>query len=55
MILLDTDHISFLQRPDSREGAILRSRMEAIPVDDVAVTIVSAFEQLKGWLNLIGR
>lgn len=55
MILLDTDHISFLQRPESREGAILQSRMAATRDLDFAVTVISVFEQLKGWLNLIGR
>lgn len=52
MYLLDTDHISVLQR--GGEGAeILTSRLAAVPLDEVAVTIISYEEQTRGWLAYI--
>lgn len=55
MILLDTDHISFLQRPQSRECAVLMSRLASSGERHSFVSVISCHEQLKGWLDLIGR
>jgi tRNA(fMet)-specific endonuclease VapC len=54
MVLLDTDHMSLLQRGGPESGAIAR-RLRQVPPDDVATTIVSFEEQTKGWLARLAR
>src|SRR5205823_13369091 len=54
MILLDTDHLSvFTDQRDPRHDLLSR-RMEAAD-DDIACTIVSVEEMLRGWLAVIHR
>ena len=54
MILLDTDHLSvFTDERDPRHG-LLNGRMEAA-AEQVACTIVSVEEVLRGWLAIIHR
>ena len=55
MIILDTDHISFLQRPGSPEGQRLQQRLAASPDRDIATTVVTLEEQIRGWLAVIAR
>ena len=52
MLVLDTDHVAVLDA--SVRGSELQRKLEAAE-DDVATTIVSAEEQLRGWLALIHR
>ena len=52
--LLDTDHISLLERGGT-EGAAIRNRMRRIPIDDIGTTIISYEEQMRGWLSRISR
>jgi tRNA(fMet)-specific endonuclease VapC len=49
MYLLDTDHLSLLERnnPDSFS---LQERLEAIPAHEIATTIITYEEQMRGWL-----
>ncbi len=54
MVLLDTDHMSLLQRGGA-EGQRVRQRLRATPQDDVATTIVSYEEQMRGWLARLAR
>lgn len=51
LYLLDTDHISLHQRG---HPAILR-KFHEIPERDIAASIVSFEEQLRGWLEVIRR
>ena len=53
MILLDTDHLSVLQHCDSPHADALRSRLQAVPRDDLGTTAVSLEEQTRGWLARI--
>jgi tRNA(fMet)-specific endonuclease VapC len=54
MILLDTDHLSvFVDRRDPRAQA-LRERLEESD-DEIACSIVSVEELLRGWLAVIHR
>jgi len=46
--LLDTDHISFLQRRTGPEHAILTARMSLHPSSDFAFSIISFHEQVLG-------
>ena len=54
MVFLDTDHMSLIQRGGT-EGQRIRQRLRALPLDDVATTIVSYEEQMRGWLARLAR
>ncbi len=51
LYVLDTDHASLFQR---RHPAVVR-RILAVSDRDLATTVVSAEEHLRGWLNVIHR
>jgi len=54
VIILDTDVLSLIQRADGREFDNLVGRLDAAD-DEVAVTIVSFEEQMRGWLAFIAQ
>jgi tRNA(fMet)-specific endonuclease VapC len=54
MYLLDTDHLSIADQ-DTIEGFNLGRRLAAVPVEEVAVTIITYEEQTRGWLTYIAR
>ena len=49
--LLDTDHLSLLQRKDARVGA----RLLTLPRIDGATAVISYEEQMRGWLAKLNR
>jgi tRNA(fMet)-specific endonuclease VapC len=49
--ILDTDHVSLLQRGN----AVIAARLEVLPATDVAITMITAEEQLQGRLMVIRR
>lgn len=49
MYLLDTDHLTLLERGGA-ESLPLQRRLEQIPAEEVATTIVTYEEQMRGWL-----
>lgn len=49
--LLDTDHLSLIQR---RHPTVL-GNLQRVGREQVAISIISAEEQLRGWLRLIRR
>jgi len=53
--LLDTDHISFLQRRSSLEFGHLSLRMAQYPITDFALSVVSFHEQVIGAHSFINR
>lgn len=56
MILLDTDHATFLKYPESERGTRLVERLKARPSGQVvAVSIVTVEEQMRGWLASIAK
>ena len=55
MIILDTDHISLLQHPDSTEAERLLQRLAASPDADIVTTVVTVEEQMRGWLQVMAR
>jgi tRNA(fMet)-specific endonuclease VapC len=55
MIFLETDHLTLLKYPDNPRYAALVARMQGSPDQEVGTTIVSAEEQLRGWLAVIAR
>lgn len=54
MVLLDTDHMSLLQRGGA-EGFRIAQRLRGIPPDDIATTIISFEEQSRGWPARLAR
>ena len=52
--ILDTDHLSIADR-DTVEGVNLGRRLSAVPPEEVAVTVVTYEEQMRGWLAYIAR
>jgi tRNA(fMet)-specific endonuclease VapC len=55
MIVLDADHISELQYPNSVRGAALLRRLDAVDSDQVITAIVTFEEQMRGWLAMINK
>jgi tRNA(fMet)-specific endonuclease VapC len=55
VILLDTDHVNVLKYPDSLQFVTLTTRLNASADQDIATTIITVEEQMRGWLALIHR
>ena len=55
MIVLDTDHISVLRHRHSRKGIDLTARLASSPDREIATTVVTLEEQMRGWLSVIRR
>jgi tRNA(fMet)-specific endonuclease VapC len=55
MVVLDTDHVSFLERAGSPEGQRLRARLNAPGVEEAATTVISYEGQLRGWLTSLAK
>lgn len=53
--LLDTDHISFLQRRSSSEFGRLTLRIAQYPISDFALSVISFHEQVIGAHSFINR
>ena len=53
MFILDTDHISILDR--STPESPLARRLALVPADQLAVTIVSFEEQMRGWTAYLSK
>ena len=54
-VLLDTDHLSVLQWQEQPACDRLLARLDRLPVDDVATSIVSFQEQVQGWQAYLNR
>jgi len=54
MYILDTDHVSLLERGGS-SGSRLENRLRTIPLAERTTTIISFEEQMRGWLGYLGR
>lgn len=52
--LMDTDHMSILDR-DSVEAFNLGRRLAAVLPEEVATSIVTYEEQMRGWLAVIAK
>lgn len=55
ILILDTDHLTLVQRQTEPAYSRLRARLARIPQEDVRTTIVSFEEQMRGWLSNIAR
>ena len=54
MIVLDTDHLTVIQRQSEPAYSILRDRLRHTSAP-IGTTIVSVEEQMRGWLAVINR
>jgi tRNA(fMet)-specific endonuclease VapC len=55
MIILDTDHLSILQQPESPQFERLTAAMDRSADANFATTAISLEEQMRGWLAAINR
>jgi tRNA(fMet)-specific endonuclease VapC len=53
MFVLDTDHLSLLEKANSTEGNRLHNRLAQIAPEEWGTTIVNYEEQMRGWLEYI--
>jgi tRNA(fMet)-specific endonuclease VapC len=53
MVVLDTDHMSILEREQTPATLRLRERMRQEGVGNCATTIISYEEQARGWLSYL--
>jgi tRNA(fMet)-specific endonuclease VapC len=53
--VLDTDHITFLERSGAAVSRKLRARLAGLQPDEVVTTIVKFEEQARGWLAYSAR
>ena len=54
-VVLDTDHLSVLQWQERPACDHLVARLDLLPPDDIATTLVSFQEQVEGWLAYLKR
>jgi tRNA(fMet)-specific endonuclease VapC len=54
-VVLDTDHLSLVLQRKQPACEGLLERLDRVPADDVATTIVSFQEQIQGWLAYLQR
>jgi len=54
MFVLDTDHMSLLEW-DNEGSATLRERLADLDPEEVATTIISYEEHIRGWMTYIAR
>jgi tRNA(fMet)-specific endonuclease VapC len=54
-VILDTDHLAILQWQEQPACDRLLARLDRIPPDDIATTIVSFQEQVQGWQAYLKR
>ena len=55
MLVLDTDHLSVLERSDQPGSGTLRARLAHLPPPEVVTTIISYEEQMRGWMAYLAR
>jgi tRNA(fMet)-specific endonuclease VapC len=54
-VLLDTDHLFVLEWEEQPACDRLLHRLDQLPADDIATSIVSFHEQAQGWLAYLNR
>ncbi len=55
MVILDTDHLTVIQRQSPPTFFTLSARLARVPPGEVCTTIVNVEEQMRGWLAMIRR
>jgi tRNA(fMet)-specific endonuclease VapC len=56
MILIDTDHATYLKYPEGERGRRFIERLKSLPSTEVVgVAIVTVEERMRGWLAVIAK
>ena len=55
MFILDTDHLTVIQRQAEPAFSRLNARLHETPASEIVTTIISFEEQMRGWLAVINR
>jgi tRNA(fMet)-specific endonuclease VapC len=55
MVILDTDHLTVIQRQSRPTFSFLSARLRRRPPGEIFTTIINIEEQMRGWLAVIGR
>jgi tRNA(fMet)-specific endonuclease VapC len=55
MVVLDTDHLSLLEWKSSAQTQRLQARLDQIPAEETATTILSFEEQMRGWMTYLAQ
>jgi tRNA(fMet)-specific endonuclease VapC len=55
MILLDTDHVNVLKYPEHPRFASLTTQLNTAADQDIATTVITVEEQMRGWLAWINH
>ena len=55
VVVLDTDHLTVIQRRTWPAYARLNARLSQLPIGTIQTTIISFEEQMRGWLAVISR
>ena len=55
MILLDTDHVNALKYPEYPRFASLTTQLNMSADQDIATTVITLEEQMRGWLAWMNR
>lgn len=55
MYILDTNHLSLLERKTSHSAQRLFFRLSSLQPDEYSTTIISFEEQMRGWMALLAK
>ena len=57
LYILDTDHMSLIERLDNQAGFQIRNRMDQVlsASDSAATTIITFEEQVRGWMSRLAK
>ncbi len=55
MYILDTDHISLLERADTHAEQRLRFRLASLKLEQRVTTIITFEEQMRGWMACLAQ
>jgi tRNA(fMet)-specific endonuclease VapC len=55
MIILDTDCLSLIERKSGAEFLRLSARLTEFPPDEIATSIITFEEQMRGWMAFIAK
>jgi tRNA(fMet)-specific endonuclease VapC len=55
MIILDTDCLSLLERQTGTDHIKLQTRLDQFPSDEIATTIITFEEQMRGWMAYLAK
>ena len=55
MVILDTDHLSVLERRAQPGVGNLLTRLAEVPPSEVVTTVISYEEQMRGWMVYLAR